>query len=258
MLLETQVQTKMVNDCLGSVSAIILLYKNPSFKDFNRPFDLEISGKKMWKYVEMATSGIPTKTTLCTPETDVLSLVKPMLSNSKWTLILYSDTPLIQKRTIREIVDYAENKGLNALRLTRGYIFNTEYLKTAETIYSSEVMHFGDDDFVMAFDIRQFEFVSQILKSRIIEFHQQNGVLIMDNQSTFIDADVVIESGVIIYPQNSICGTSIISKNTVLKSGNYIENSVVGSGAVITHSCLINAKVEAGKTVTFEKVEGQK
>lgn len=257
MLLEKQALMERKTDLEENVNVIILLNKNPSFVGVNRPFDLEICGKKMWKYVELAASAYRVKTTIITPETNIFQVVKPMLTGSRWTLILYSDTPLIQKSTIEEIIDYAQTKGISALKLARGYIFDTQYLKQADGMASENICHFGTEDFMVAFDARQLEFITQIMKSRIIEFHQHNGVIIMDNNTTFIDADVVIESGVIIHPFNVIKGNSIISRSTTLKSGNIIENSIVAEGCTLLGASLLNAKISAGKTVgAFEKIEG--
>ena len=257
MLLEKQALMQRTTQTQSDVSVIILLFKNPSFKGTNRPFDLEICGKKMWKYVELAVNDYPIKTTIIEPSTNIFSLVKPMLSQSRWTLILYSDTPLIQKRTIKEIIAYAEAKGISALRLTRGFIFETQYLKAMDSMASNLTQHFGDDDFTTAFDARQLEFISQIMKSKIIEYHQHNGVYIMDNNTTFIDADVVIENGVVVHPMNVIKGTSIISRNCTLKCGNVIENSIIGEGCTLCGAAITGAKISALSTIKpFERIEG--
>ena len=65
-----------------------------------------------------------------------------------------------------------------------------------------------------------------------------NGVIIKDPATTFIDAEVDIAKNVVIEPFNSICGDTIIESNVVLKSNNKIENSVVCEKTVVEGSVI--------------------
>lgn len=256
-MLQTQTQTLVESTQISDLAVIILLYQNPNFKGAPRAFDLEICGKPMWKFVELAAGAFPIKTTICTPESDVLALIKPMLSNARHTLVLYSDTPLIKKSTILEIAAFAEVRDINALKLPRGYVFNTEYIKAAESIIAPNTQYFGDEDFIQVFDFRQLEFVTNILQNRILEFHQKNGVFIQNLASTFIDADAVIEAGVVIAPNNHILGASIISRGTKLLPNNVVQNSTIGSGCTLCGAYINNAKIPSGTLVeAFQKIEG--
>lgn len=251
LIMESEVETLTIKkeEITSEISVIILLYKNPNFRGFPKPFDLEIYGKKMWKYLELACSDYPIKATICTSEKDVLGLIKPMLSDSKYTLVLYSDTPLIKKGTIKEILAIARSRDINVMRLTRGFLFNTEYIKQADSIHGTIIEKLDEEDFLTVFDSKQFEFVSQIMKSRILDFHQRNGILIKDTNSTFIDADVIIESGVVIEPFNVLKEQTFIGKNTILQSGNIIINSIVKDNCNISHAHLENTKIESGQIV---------
>lgn len=250
---EIEIELKKSNE--GDVAVIILLYKNPNFKGFLKPFDLELYGKKLWKWVELACNNYPIKTTICTPESDVLSLIKPMLTNKKYTLVLFSDTPLIQKNTIEEVLTFARARTANVVNLTRGFVFNTEYIKTIDKIQNPLVERFNEEDFITIYDLKQFEFAGQILKQRILDYHQCNGVLIYDINSTFIDADVIIESGTIIEPNNIIKGKTLIGKYCKLESGNLICDSVIGENCILKSSYISFSKIEKNTVVEpFEKI----
>ena len=239
------------------LSVIILLYKNGSFKGFPKSFDIEICGKPMRGYVELAVADYPTKSALCDSATNIYSLIRPMLTDSKFTLVLYSDTPLITKETIEEIVDYALLNKINCLKLARGFVFDTEYVKNAESLMGDKMMYFGDEDFIEVFDLKQLEFVSSIMKSRILEKHQKNGALIVDNLTTFIDFDVEIEEGVVIEPLCSLKGKTKLGKNAKILSGSYLENATIGEGAIIQKSFVKNQEVlPFTKTKPFEIIEG--
>lgn len=220
-------------------------------------FDFEICGKPMWQYVSLAVEDYPTKSAICDKATNQYLLIRPMLTNSKFTLVLYSDTPLITKQTIEEIIDYALLNNITCLKLARGFMFDTEYVKNAESLMGEKVMYFGDEDFIEVFDLKQLEFVSSIMKSRILEYHQKNGVQIVDNLTTFIDFDVEIAGGVKIEPLCLIKGKTKIAQNAKILAGSYLENAVIGENAVVQKSFIKNAKVlPYNKTKPFEIIEG--
>ena len=256
-MLQTQTQTMTQTNHQPDMAVIILLYQNPSFKGFPRAFDLNICGKPMWKFVELAAGAFPIKTTICTPESDVLEIIKPMLGNARHTLVLYSDTPLIKKSTILEIAAFAQVRDVNALKLPRGYVFNTEYIKNAESIITPNIEYFGDEDFIQVFDFRQLEFVGNILQNRILEFHQKNGVFIQNLATTFIDADVVIEAGVVIAPNNHILCKSIISRGTKLLPNNVVQNATIGADCTLCGAFISGAKIPSKTRVeAYQKIEG--
>ena len=256
LLTETLPQTIKNINTESEVSVIILLYKNAGFGGL-KPFDIEIYGKKMWKYIEMACGDLPVKTTTCTAETNVFELIRPMLTNSKYTLVLYSDTPLVQSSTIRQVIDYAKMRDVNVMTLKRGYLFNTNYLRHAESIQGGLEYLDNAQDFVIVSDAKQLERVNRVIKNRILDFHLSSGIIIKDRQTTFIDADVIIENGVVIEGCNVLKGQSFIGKNTVLKSFNHIENSIIKENCVVGCAYIKNSKIESGQTLeAFAKIIG--
>lgn len=240
------------------VLVIILLEKNLNFKNFLKPYELNICGKKMWEWVKLATSPYKQKTTTCTNESDILSLIKPLLEEYKYTAVFYSDTPLLKKSTFDEIMYYATSRDLNVLKLTRGYVFNTEYIKNASSIQSTQTEYFDEEDFMTAYDIKQLGFINDIMKNRILDYHMRNGVLIKHPQTVYIDADVVIESGTQIGANNHLRGRVIVGKNCVIDSNNIIENSIISDGCIIKSSYISESRISEYMTVgPFEKIEKQ-
>ncbi len=238
------------------VLVIILLEKNANFKNFIKPYELTICGRKMWEWLTIATDGYKYKTSTCTNETDILSLIKPLLEGQKYTVVLYSDTPLLKKSTFLEILDFFSMRNLNVLKLTRGYVFNTEYIKSATSIQSTQTRFFDEEDFIIAHDLKQLSLITEIMKNRILDFHLQNGIFIENPLTTFIDSDVVIESGVRIMTNNILRGKTIIGKNCLLEPSNYIENSIISAGCQIRQSSIIESKISEGMVVgPFEVVK---
>lgn len=240
------------------VMVIILLEKNLNFKNFLKPYEISICGKKMWEWVRLAASGYKTKTTTCTNETDVLALIKPLLEDQKYTAVLYSDTPLLKKSTFDEIMTFAESRDVNVLCLTRGYVFNTEYIKKATSIQATQTEYFDEEDFLTAYDLKQLAFITDIMRNRILDYHMRNGVLIENPQTVFIDADVVIEPGVQIKANNHLRGRVIIGKNCILDANNIIEDSIISDGCIIRQSYISQSRISEYLTVgPFEKIEKQ-
>lgn len=233
----------------NDVMIIIMLEKNPNFKGFIKPYELPICGKQMWEWVKMAVEDYPTKTITCTSESDVLSLIKPFLGENKWTFVLYSDTPLLKKNTVEEILSYAEFKDLNVLTLSRGFVFKTEYIKQAETIMSSNIEYFDEEDFMSVYDFKQLSLVTEIMKNRIMDFHFHNGVFIENPNSCQIDADVIIESGTKLFGCQNLRGKCIIGKNCILDGLNHIENSIISDNCKIVNSFIEGSRISENMVV---------
>lgn len=227
----------------NDVLVIILLNKNPNFQAFIKPYELPICGKKMWEWVKLAAEGYDCKTTTCTDESDILTLIKPLLSDHQWTFVLYSDTPLIKKSTIEEVLSYANFKNVNVLSLTRGYVFKTEYIKNAESIISGQTEYFDEEDFLTVYDLKQLAYATEILNNRIIDFHLRKGVFIENPALCHIDADVVIERGTQLFGNQNLRGRCIVGKNCVLEGCNEIIDSIISDNCKIVSSYIKSSRI---------------
>lgn len=236
------------------VSVIILLNKNSNFGGLDS-FEIDLCGKKTWEWLQIACRDYEIKKTICFPESNILSLIKPMLTNKKYTLVLFSDTPLLTKSTIEKILDYVRTRDINVLCLIRGYVFNTEYIKSADSIIGDVIEKFSEIEFLTIDNPLQFEKVAQILKTKIIGYHLLNGVIITDSNSVEIDADVTIESGSFVMPFNCLKGRTYIGKNCYLESGNTIIDSIIEDGCKVKSSYIFNSKINKNMVIgPFEKV----
>lgn len=257
IFIKTEIKEEIETKSDDTFIFVVLYVKNPDFKGILKTYEIDICGKKMHEWVELACADCKTKTTTCTPESDVLSLLKPLLDDDKkFTFLLYSDTPLLTKSTLEEIKTFAISRDINVLKLTRGYVFNTQYIKNAESISAIQTNFFEEEDFMTVYDLSQIPIVSQIMKNRILSYHIENGVKINDINTIFIDADVIIEQGTEIFPNNSIKGNSFIGKNCKIKEGNVIENSIVSDNCILQNSFIKESRISENMVVgPFEIVE---
>lgn len=215
--------------------------------DISHNFD--ICGKKMIDWVSLATSGCQQKTIDDFAEDDILSVVKDFAEGFSFVAVLYSDTPLLKKSTFLEIMDYFSKHRMNVLRLSRGFVFKTEYLKNAKMLLSSTIEDFGKEDFFVVDKPQNVSFAFNVLKQRILDYHKERGVVFFGESTIFVDADVEIEEGCVIYPNNIIKGESYIGKNAILESGNYIFDTIVCDEVFVCQSYLEKSKIEKGRVV---------
>lgn len=239
---------------LEDVLFVVLLYKNENF-NVRAPYDIEIMGKKMWEWVALSGAGAKIKTTPCTAECDIISLVKPFVKDEKYTIVLYSDNPLITKSNILEIMEYFKNKGLNVLKLKRGFVFNSKHLKNCDSVLAPTNPIFDGEEFDAVDNFEMVAKVSDRLRRNILNFHMNNGVYIADIDSTYIDADVIIEKGVRIAQNNTIKGESYIGENTVLEPNNVVINSIISNDVVLRGAYISNSRIAENSIVgPFESI----
>ncbi|MCH3965611.1 MAG: bifunctional UDP-N-acetylglucosamine diphosphorylase/glucosamine-1-phosphate N-acetyltransferase GlmU [Clostridium sp.] len=96
---------------------------------------------------------------------------------------------------------------------------------------------------------KQLSQAARIMRKRINDKHMENGVTIIDPDSTYIDIDVKIENDTIIYPQNVIEGNTVVGRNCILYPGSRIENSIIEEGVTIQSSVILESSVGKGTTV---------
>ncbi len=86
-------------------------------------------------------------------------------------------------------------------------------------------------------------------RMKIIETHKKNGVIFMDEDSAFIEPDVIIGSGTRIAPNVHLVGKTVIGENVDIGFNTEIENSVIGNDVKIRQSVILDSKIGAGTTV---------
>ena len=221
---------------------VVLLYKNEQMQT-RAPYDLEILGKKMWEWVALAGEDFDKVCAPCTEQSDILSLVKPYVKEHKVVVALYSDTPTITKANVNEILDYFLAHNLNVLKLKRGFVFNAEYLKTCDSIIAPYNKLFDGEEFQPIDSYEKLYDVTSKLQKMIIDFHIKNGVRIVDKNSCYIDADVVIEKGCLIEPNNHIKGKSYLDENVTLEANNVVKDSIIGKNVIVRNSYIQNSRI---------------
>lgn len=88
-----------------------------------------------------------------------------------------------------------------------------------------------------------------ILRSRINKKHMENGVTIIDPNTTYIGSEVEIGRDTIIYPGNVLEGTTVIKEDCILYPNSRISDSIIEAGITIQSSVIIESQIGEGTTV---------
>ncbi|MGG7144014.1 bifunctional UDP-N-acetylglucosamine diphosphorylase/glucosamine-1-phosphate N-acetyltransferase GlmU [Clostridium nigeriense] len=89
----------------------------------------------------------------------------------------------------------------------------------------------------------------EILRRRINRKHMENGVTLIDPNSTYIGDDVEIGRDTVIYPGNVIEGNTKIGEGVLLYPNSRISNSIIFNNVEIQSSVIIDSQVGEGTTV---------
>lgn len=210
---------------------------------------IKLIGKSCLDWVALSlmkdySASIPYKEDVPLP----LQLKPYVRRDSEFTVVLFSDTPLIGRKSVLDAVETLRSEGLNALKMTRGYVFRTAYLLSIDDLVSPPNYYFEEEDFITAFSFKQLSVISEVLRNRILDYHMENGVYITDPANTVIEPDAVIETGAIIEGNCKIKGRTYISANSTV-SDSEIESSEIGSGTTIKKSVISSSKIGGGVTV---------
>ena len=170
-------------------------------------------------------------------------------ASKKYTAVLFSDTPLLTKKTVTDAVAVAENGDLNVVKMTRGYIFRTSFLLSCEKLYTENTHYFAEEDFLTASDPYNLSLVTDVMRNRILRYHASRGVRFADLGTTVVEGDVVIAPGVEIGPQNILKGKTTVKEGARLLYANVIEDGIIGEGAEINSSRIYRSYIGERTTV---------
>jgi len=250
MEMETDIeeQAVKVKTDMDDVFVLVLLPQLPAFgKD--KPLEIQICGRSILDHTISAIGNLPHKQVPVAKSDDIASLVRENATDHKYTCVLYADTPLITAGTFEQAVTFVKSLGHKAAKMPRGWVFDTEYIKTAETVEPEEIPNLPQGDFIVAYSFAQLAIINSIVRHRINVKHLADGVQLVDLNTAYIDAEVTIERGVIIEPNVYIRGETVIGKNARITMGSKITDSNIGDGCVIKSSRVMASVVGDGTTI---------
>jgi bifunctional UDP-N-acetylglucosamine pyrophosphorylase/glucosamine-1-phosphate N-acetyltransferase len=95
-------------------------------------------------------------------------------------------------------------------------------------------------------NLLQLETVEAAIRMRIKNFHRDNGVRFIDSSNVYIDSEVEIGEGTVIYPGVFLTGKTKIGKNVIIENGAIIKSSIIEDCAqVLAYSSLEEAHLKS-------------
>lgn len=222
--------------------AVLILETKANKNSFNG----KILGLTLSEWVKFATSDYSCNVIPFDGKDNILSVVKTSLDdNFDYTIVLMSKTPLITESTIKNIVEYVTFKDVNLCKLPTGYVINNRNFLCEENLNIDSIYSQNIEDFYVVETKAQFNYAYKILQERINNFHINGGVEIIAPDKTYIEPFVDISESVIIYPNNTLKGSTVIAKGVILKENNVLDNSRIGENSCISGSVINNSVVSS-------------
>jgi acyl-[acyl carrier protein]--UDP-N-acetylglucosamine O-acyltransferase len=241
-------QPAVAPDVKGDVFVLVLLPQLPAFGRDN-PLEIKVCGRTILDHTLSAIKGLPQRHVAATKSDDIATLVRENATGHKYTVVLYADTPLMTSATFEQALAFVRSFGHKASKMPRGWVFDTEYIKTAETVIPEEIPNLPPEDFIVAYSFAQLAMIGTVVRHRINLKHLADGVQIIDPNTAYIDTDVKIASGVVIEPSVYLRGETSIGKNARITMGTKITDSIIGEGCVIKSSRVMASVVGDGTTI---------
>jgi NDP-sugar pyrophosphorylase family protein len=221
-------QTATEKTDIKNIDCIVLLVGG---ENDQKLYDRALLGSTMYNWVVRAC---PTKPALAPYDGgDVLLAVKPLLKSGEYTIVLFSDTPLVTASGVNKMIDYASAHNLAVCRLARGFVFKTEYIKKAQAIYATTTYDIAEAELMQANTEEKIARATTILQARINRYHAENGVILTSPNNTYIECSVAIDTGAVIEPFVKLEGTTTIGACAKICSGATIIDSHIGDKAIV-------------------------
>ncbi|OPZ90261.1 MAG: Bifunctional protein GlmU [Firmicutes bacterium ADurb.Bin419] len=95
----------------------------------------------------------------------------------------------------------------------------------------------------------QLSMAGELLRKRILSYHMENGVTIIDPNSTYIDCDVQIGIDTVIYPSSIIEKDTIIGEDCIIGPASRIVASRISNGVEVKNSVVLESSIGDNTTV---------
>ncbi|MDR0384007.1 MAG: hypothetical protein LBH47_01635 [Christensenellaceae bacterium] len=214
---------------------VFILVLRPTEHSESKMLAEDINGYTSPEWVKKAVAKWHHRFVDTTDKDDVLSLFRGNITSAKFTIILYADTPLISSESIKDIISYVNAKNAKAIKLPRGFVFDTLYIKDNDSFDIYEYNLGNPDDYIIAWNKNQIERIKNIMNERKRQFEAENTASekleIPQNLEPIPQPDYYVDEG------------STIGNNCKLFAGTRITNSIIGDGTIVNASQIDGSEI---------------
>ncbi len=180
---------------------------------------------------------------------DYLSIAKQVSTKSQYIFVMPAQHPLLLKKDVMEMVDYIVYKNLTHAKFACGEIFLVEALPKMDQVTDIFMVPIAVDRCAKIENEVTMGAYSAIIQNRIITYHMEQGVRVIDPKTTFIDSNVIIGNGVTLAPFVSLINGTVVGDHCFIDSFSIIDHSTLMPNSRVNSSHLQNVVVHSFVTV---------
>ena len=144
-----------------------------------------------------------------------------------------------------------ENLDLIKVNEKKGEYYLTDIVEVFVS-KGSQINSFVIEDNSIVMGVNDLVAIAQAEKyfrEKINKKHMLNGISLINPETITIGHEVILEKGVIVYPNTTITGKSIIKENATIGPNTELHNAIIHSDVDIRHSLIYDSTVEEETTV---------
>lgn len=228
-------------------------------------YEYEICGMTSLNWVARACDGQPV--VLRANEGDeIIKLIRPFVKNTDYSVVLFANTPLVNKQHLKDLLGFVDRKHMNACKLKKGYVFKNDYILRNDEIYSVDTYEFSSNDFFEVNTLEDLSIAQESLAKKVLSYHMLHGVYFERPEVGSVDAtseigyNTYVSSNVSIVKNSTVGENCEIKEDAIIKGSKIGDNVVIGEGAFIISSVIkdgakIDSRAFIKNSVIGENVE---
>lgn len=242
VVLNEQPEFSACDDVDVSASYFILCEEDLDTSLSKNVYDFKIAGMSILNWVVRVCDEQPTILKVSKYD-DVLRAIKPYLGDSDYSVVLYANTPLLNKGHIKDLLGFVSRKHMNVCKLKKGFVLKNDYIANVDEIYSIDTYDFASNDMFEVKNYDDLSYAGEVLSKKVINYHKKNGVYFENPSLVNIDATTEIGYGSKISAGVSVLNHSTVFDGVKIDVGTVVSNSKIGEDVKIGKNVLIEDSV---------------
>ena len=132
-----------------------------------RIYEYEICGMSSLNWVARACDGQPV-VLRANDDNNIIKMIRPYVKNTEYSVVLFANTPLLNKQHLKDMLGFVNRKHMNACKLKKGYIFRNDYILNNDEIYSVDTYEFSTDDFFEVNTLEDLSVAQESLSKKVL------------------------------------------------------------------------------------------
>ncbi len=205
-------------------------------------YEYDICGMTALNWVARACDGQPVVLRANENE-NVIKLIRPFAKNSEYSVVLYANTPLLNKQHLKDLLAFVQRKHMNACKLKKGYIFRNDYILNNEEVFSVDTYEFSTDDFFEVKTLEDLAYVQGYLTKKVLSYHMLHGVYFESPDVVSVDASSEIGYATRLGSNASVVKNSTVGVNCEIKEDSVIKGSKLGDDVSVGEGAFVISSV---------------